>query len=189
MIGALRGKLIKKSPTSIIVDVNGVCYVVQIPLSTFERLHGEEIFIYTHTVLREDSLQLYGFLTEDEKEIFSALLNVNGIGPKTGLNILSYLQPGEFIKAIEEEDLKRLTKIPGLGKKTAQRLLLEFRDKIPVKMEKEVAVYDDVISALVNLGYPKTQAKDAVEKVRKKGLTTIEDILKEALKILTGEAE
>ncbi|MFN3739159.1 MAG: Holliday junction branch migration protein RuvA [Thermodesulfovibrionales bacterium] len=189
MIGTLRGRLLKRSPDIIIVDVAGVGYNVHIPLSTFEKLKtiDHEIFLYTHTVLKEDSLQLYGFLTEEEKDIFSTLLNVNGIGPKTALNIISYLEPEALRKAIEDEDIRRLTRIPGLGKKTAQRLILELRDKLPDKIKKEDSLYHDAISALVNLGYQKAEAKEAIEKVQKKGLVEFEDIIKEALKLLTGQ--
>jgi len=187
MIGFLRGRILRRSPQHIILDVGGVGYIVQIPLSTFERLKGtdSEVSLHIHTVLKEDSLQLYGFFTEEEREIFTTLLNVNGIGPKTALNIISYLPPEELRRALQEEDIKRLTKIPGLGKKTAQRIILELRDKIPDKMKKEDRVYDDALSALVNLGYQKTQAREALEVVQKKGLVSIEDILREALRILT----
>ena len=187
MIGFLKGRIIRRSPQHIILDVGGVGYIVQIPISTFERLKGtdSEVSLHIHTVLKEDSLQLYGFFTEEEREIFTTLLNVNGIGPKTALNIISYLPPEELRKALQEEDIKRLTKIPGLGKKTAQRIILELRDKIPDKMKKEDRVYDDALSALVNLGYQKTQAREALEVVQKKGLVSIEDILREALRILT----
>lgn len=189
MIGILRGRLLKKSPERIIIDVGGVGYIVHIPLSTFEKLRNmdSEVLLYTHTVLKEDSLFLYGFLSEDEKDIFLSLLNVNGIGPKTALNLLSYLEPEELKIAIKEEDLKKLTKIPGLGKKTAQRLLLELRDKLPDKMKKEDPLLSDTVSALVNLGYQKSAAKEAVEDVMKKGYKTFEDIIKEALKLLTGQ--
>ncbi|MCX7794606.1 MAG: Holliday junction branch migration protein RuvA [Thermodesulfovibrionales bacterium] len=188
MIGILRGKLLKKAPDRIIIDVGGVGYVVHISLITFEKLRNidSEILLHTHTVLKEDSLQLYGFLSEDEKDIFCTLLNVNGIGPKTALNILSYLEPDDLKKAIEEEDLKKLTKIPGLGKKTAQRLLLELRDKLPDKMKREDPLLSDAVSALMNLGYQKSEAKDAVERAQKKA-RTFEDIIKEALKLLTGQ--
>jgi Holliday junction DNA helicase RuvA len=187
MIGFLRGRILRRSPQHIILDVGGVGYIVQIPISTFERLKGtdSEVSLHIHTVLKEDSLQLYGFFTEEEREIFTTLLNVNGIGPKTALNIISYLPPEELRKALQDEDIKRLTKIPGLGKKTAQRIILELRDKIPDKMKKEDRVYDDALSALVNLGYQKTQAREALEVVQKKGLGSIEDILREALRILT----
>jgi Holliday junction DNA helicase RuvA len=187
MIGFLRGRILRRSPQHIILDVGGVGYIVQIPISTFERLKGtdSEVSLHIHTVLKEDSLQLYGFFTEEEREIFTTLLNVNGIGPKTALNIISYLPPEELRKALQDEDIKRLTKIPGLGKKTAQRIILELRDKIPDKMKKEDRVYDDALSALVNLGYQKTQAREALEVVQKKGLVSIEDILREALRILT----
>ncbi len=187
MIGFLRGRILRRSPQHIILDVGGVGYIVQIPISTFERLKGtdSEVSLHIHTVFKEDSLQLYGFFTEEEREIFTTLLNVNGIGPKTALNIISYLPPEGLRKALQDEDIKSLTKIPGLGKKTAQRIILELRDKIPDKMKKEDRVYDDALSALVNLGYQKAQAREALEVVQKKGLVSIEDILREALRILT----
>lgn len=189
MIGILRGRLMKKSPERIIIDVGGVGYIVHIPLRTFEKLRSldSEIILYIHTVLKEENILLYGFLNEEEKELFCTLLNVNGIGPRTALNVLSYLEPEDLRKAIEEEDLKKLTKIPGFGKKTAQRLLLELRDKLPDKMKKEDSLLSDAISALVNLGYQKSEAKEAVERAQKKGFITFEDIIKEALKVLTGQ--
>lgn len=195
MIGFLRGKIIKKSPQAIIIDINGVGYIVQIPLRIFEVLGGigSEVFLHIHTIFKEDTLQLYGFSTEEERDLFCTLLSVNGIGPKTALNIVSYLPPSDLMRAIDQEDVKRLTKIPGLGRKTAQRLILELRDKIPVTMKKEGSIYDDALSALVNLGYQKREAREVIEKVRRKGSAItvtsppLEDILKEALRLLTGE--
>jgi len=187
MIASLRGKLISKRPDRLIVEVHGVGYSVQVPLTLIPALPDEhsDIFLYIYTHVREDALQLYGFRAEDEKRIFTTLIGISGIGPRTALNLLSTIPPEKFYNAIDAEDVDVLCKVPGLGKKTAHRLILELKDKLPSFKEKRDTVYDDTLSALVNLGYKKSIALDAVEKAFGAGKSDIESLLREALKYLT----
>lgn len=198
MIAQLSGKLIHKSPEYSIIDVNGVGYRVFTPFSTFYELPDIEnqVTLHTYTNVREDALQLFGFLTTDEKEIFQLLISVSGIGPKLAVNILSGITPEELKGALLSGNLVRLTAIPGIGKKTAERMVLELRDKV-LKLHKEKPgvqakpvltsdeVLEDAISALVNLGYKRPQAEGALEKVKKENPDSdIEKMIKGALKIL-----
>ncbi len=189
MIASLHGKLLSKKPDSLIIDVAGVGYSVQVPLTLLSSLPDENknvfLFIYTH--VREDAIQLYGFQTEDEKRIFTTLIGVSGIGPKVALNILSTISPDNFHNAINSEDVDVLCRVPGLGKKTAHRLILELKGKLPSIKEKKDTIYDDTLSALVNLGYKKNIAQEALEKAYNNGYRDIESLLKEALKYLTRE--
>lgn len=189
MIGFLRGRLFSKKPDSLIVDVNGVGYQVLVPISLVSSLpdEGREIMIFIYTHVREDAIILYGFQTEDEKKIFTTLIGVSGIGPKIALNILSTIRPDNFYSAIDAEDVDTLCRVPGLGKKTAHRLILELREKLPALREKKDRNYDDTLSALVNLGYKKITAIEALEKAYNSGIRDIENLLKEALKHLTKE--
>ncbi|MBF0506925.1 MAG: Holliday junction branch migration protein RuvA [Nitrospirae bacterium] len=193
MIASLRGKLLSKKPDNLIVDVQGVGYSVQVPLTLISSLPAEqsEIFLYIHTHVREDALQLYGFQAEEEKRIFTTLIGISGIGPKTALNLLSTIPPEKFYAAINDEDVDVLCRVPGLGKKTAHRLILELKEKLPSFREKKNTVYDDTLSALVNLGYKKNLAQDALEKASAgtPGMNDIESLLREALKYLTKEAK
>lgn len=190
MIAALRGKLISKKPDSIIVDVGGVGYIVHVPLNIFSSIKetNEEVFLHIHTHVREDALMLYGFSSEEEKRIFTTLINISGIGPRIALNILSTISLSDFHNAIYNEDVAFLCRVPGLGKKTAQRLILELIEKLPTitKKDKE-PVFDDALSALVNLGYKNNIAQEAIENVYNNGIRDIESLLKEALKYLTKE--
>lgn len=188
MIASLRGNLISKRPDNVIVEVNGVGYQVNVPVSLLSVLpsEGSGIFLHIYTHVREDALQLYGFPSEDEKKIFTTLLGVTGIGPKMALNILSGASIKDFLNAIDSEDVAMLCRIPGLGKKTAHRLILELREKLPVSREIKDRVFDDTLSALVNLGYKKSEAQESLEMAYKKGYTQIEELLKEALKYLRG---
>lgn len=198
MIAQLSGKLIHKSPEYSIIDVNGVGYRVFTPFSTFYELPDIEnqVTLHTYTNVREDALQLFGFLTIDEKEIFQLLIGVSGIGPKLAVNILSGITPEELKGALLNGNLVRLTAIPGIGKKTAERMVLELRDKV-LKLHKEKPgvqakpaltsdeVLEDAISALVNLGYKRPQAEGALEKVKKENPDSdIEEMIRGALKIL-----
>jgi Holliday junction DNA helicase RuvA len=189
MIASLRGKLISKKPDSLIIDVGGVGYNVHVPLTLLSSLPDEEkeVFLYIHTHVREDALQLYGFQTEDEKRIFTSLIGISGIGPKIALNILSTIAPDKFYGAVESEDTDFLCRVPGLGKKTAHRLILELRGKLPSIKEKADTVYNDTLSALVNLGYKKIVAQQALEKAYSSGHRDIESLLRESLKYLTVE--
>jgi Holliday junction DNA helicase RuvA len=189
MIGSLRGTLINMKPDNVIVEVNGVGYKVNIPLNTMSALPevGKDIFLHIYTHVREDTLQLYGFTSEDEKKIFITLLGITGIGPKMALNILSGISHNDLLQAIETEDVAHLCRIPGLGKKTAHRLILELKEKLPTTKEPVNRVFEDTLSALVNLGYKKSIAQESLEKAYKKGFNDIEGLLKEALKYLTGD--
>ncbi|BCB96921.1 Holliday junction ATP-dependent DNA helicase RuvA [Dissulfurispira thermophila] len=189
MIASLRGKLISKKPETLIVDVGGVGYSVHVPLTLLSSLPEEnrDVFLYIHTYVREDVIQLYGFRTEDEKRIFTTLIGISGIGPRVALNILSSIPHDNFYDAINSEDIDMLCKVPGLGKKTAHRLILELKGKLPYVKEKKDIVYDDTLSALINLGYKKNIAQDALEKAYNNGYRDIESLLKEALKYLTKE--
>ncbi|MCL4491453.1 MAG: Holliday junction branch migration protein RuvA [Nitrospirae bacterium] len=191
MIASLRGRLISKRPDSLIVDVNGVGYGIQVPLTLLSALPGEnsEVFLYIHTHVREDALQLYGFRAEDEKRIFTTLIGISGIGPKTALNLLSTIPPDKFYNAINSEDVDVLCKVPGLGKKTAHRLILELREKLPSIKERKDTIYDDALSALVNLGYKKNFAQETLEKVYSSGIRDVETLLRESLKYLTKEGK
>jgi len=181
LIAHITGKLIQKQPNSIVVDVGGVGYELTVPLSTFYDL-GEEgagVSLRVHTHVREDALQLFGFRTEREKKLFLMLLTVSGIGPKLAITVLSGLSVEELVQAIRAGNLAKLVAIPGVGKKTAERMLVELKDKVagilPPGLEESVsaaaqsgeAMREDVISALVNLGYQKAQAEKALNAVLK----------------------
>jgi Holliday junction DNA helicase RuvA len=174
VIAYLRGRLSDKQPNRIVVDVNGVGYDVAVPLSTFYGLGepGSDIALRIHTHVREDALALYGFATSIEQELFLRLIGVSGIGPKLALAVLSGIEPNDLIRAIERGDVARLTAIPGVGKKTSERIVLELKDRLPrvpaaVAPSADAAgdrsgVRDDVLSALVNLGYHRPLAEKAV---------------------------
>ena len=188
MIGSLRGIVLVRKPDNAIIDVNGVGYQVSLPLNVLADLPGEgkEVFLHIYTHVREDALQLFGFTSEDEKKIFMVLLGISGIGPKMALNILSGLSHEEFLNAIDTEDVAMLCRIPGLGKKTAQRLILELREKLPSSTGTKDRIFEDTLSALMNLGYKRNIAQEFLEKSYKQGFNDIEGLLKETLKQLTG---
>ncbi len=187
MIGSLRGKLIYKKPERIIVEANGIGYEVSVPLSVLSSLpeEGQNIFLFIYTHVKEDTLHLYGFLKEEEKKIFTTVLGISGIGPKIALSILSGMSSDDFMEAIQNEDISLLTRIPGLGKKTAQRLVLELREKLPAAVSVKDISYDDALSALTNLGYKKSDAITALDIIYKKGIRDVETLLKESLQYLT----
>lgn len=188
MIASLNGRLLSKRPDNVIIDVNGVGYHVYLPLNILSRLpdEGTSMFLYIYTHVREDSLQLFGFDTEEGKKIFTTLLGISGIGPKMALNIISGISRDDFLNAIETEDVALLCRIPGLGKKTAQRLILELREKLPSSGTVTDRLYEDTLSALLNLGYKKNIAQPFLDKAYKKGFQEIEPLLRETLKELTG---
>ncbi len=172
MIAHLTGRILEKHPHRVVVDVHGVGYDVLVPLSTFYVMgeSGSEVSLRIHTHVREDALSLFGFATRLEQDLFERLLSVSGIGPKLALAVLSGIEPVELIRAIERSDLARLTSIPGVGKKTSERILLELKDRLPRVVEVEgapapgpVALRDDLLSALMNLGYHRPLAEKAVD--------------------------
>ena len=179
MIAALRGLLVEKHPNQAVVEAGGVGYDVTIPVSTFTRLPeiGREVRLRIHTHVREDALALYGFLTAGEKALFEKLIGVSGIGPSLAVKILSGMAAAELIDAIRRGELDRLVRIPGIGKKTAERMVLELRDKLPAVEGEEAAppaatlsaVEQDVLSALLNLGCARPQAEAAVRKAKAAG--------------------
>ena len=198
MIAHLTGKLTHKSPVAIIIDVNGVGYQVFIPLSTFYALPELEskISLGIHTHMREEALKLFGFYTIDEKKIFEKLITVNKVGPKLALTILSGMPPADILSTIDSNDIVKLSTIPGIGRKTAERLILEMRDKLDgLSLDfvvtkdpgPEKGLFDDALSALVNLGYKKSQAEQTLKKVyaEKVGDTSIENLIKDSLNLLS----
>ncbi len=190
MIATLRGKILFKKPDSIVIDVGGIGYLVFVPLSLYSQIKdiNEEIFLHIHTYVRDDALLLFGFTTEEEKRIFTTLIGITGIGPRIALNLISTLSLNDFQKALQNEDIALLCRVPGLGKKTAQRLILELREKLPSISKKERdPIFEDTLSALLNLGYKKNVAQEALEKVYSRGVRDIESLLKEALKVLTKD--
>ena len=189
MIGSLRGIVQSRRPDNVIIDVSGVGYQVNVPLNILANLpeEGNEVFLYIYTHVREDSLQLFGFTLENEKKIFMVLLGISGIGPKMALNILSGLSYEDFLNALDTEDVAMLCRIPGLGKKTAHRLILELREKLPSVTGIKDRLFEDTLSALVNLGYKKNLAQESLEKTYKQGFDDIEGLLKETLKQMTGQ--
>jgi Holliday junction DNA helicase RuvA len=197
MIGQLRGRLTDKRPNQVLVDVGGVGYLVQVPLSTFAAL-GElhtEVTLLIHTHVREDSLSLYGFLSSREKHFFELLLSASGVGPTLALKILSGMSVEELVPAIRGSDLARLTRIPGVGRKTAERIVVELRDKldaVAVEAERPAAsspagIEADVVSALVNLGYEARAAESAVADAKREiGTSNFEKLLRASLQSLSA---
>jgi len=199
VIAFLEGRLLFKSPECIIVSAQGIGYQVAVPLSSFYDLpevdQGVRLHIYTH--VRQDAIQLFGFLTPREKEIFLLLLGVSGIGPKVALNILSGISSQDFSEALLAADSARVQRIPGIGKKTSERIVLELKDKIKKLNPSPLTSlshgleggtpWEDALSALVNLGYPKAMAEKAVGQTKNDtdGAISLEDLLRKALKLLS----
>jgi Holliday junction DNA helicase RuvA len=193
MIARISGLLAHKAPGEITVDVGGVGYQIFIPLSVFYRLPqlGEKVSLHVHTHLREDALQLFGFLEPEEKQVFLLLNSVAGIGPKLAVTVLSGIPADDLARALKEGDQARLVSIPGVGKKLAERMVVELRDKAISMPAQEFAPGDgsqlmrDAVSALVNLGYRRQEAEKSVRDVAKKDDGTLADVLKEALRRLS----
>ena len=196
MIGLLRGRLLEKRPNQVILDVGGVGYLVAVPLSTFAamgELHAE-VTLLIHTHVREDALALYGFLSAREKHLFELLLGASGVGPTLALKILSGMNVEELVPAIRTGDLARLTKIPGVGRKTAERMVVELKDKLEavvVEAEKPAAspagVEADVKSALINLGYDDRTSEAAVTEAKSHaGAGSFEKLLRASLTALSA---
>ncbi|MHB8346564.1 MAG: Holliday junction branch migration protein RuvA [Acidiferrobacterales bacterium] len=195
MIGRLRGTLLHKEPPLLVVDVGGVGYELEAPLSTFCDLPqvGETITLYTHLVVRDDAHLLYGFSRDRQRRLFRSLLKVNGVGPRVALAILSGLPDDELLRCIAQEDVASLTRVPGVGRKTAERLIIELRDKLePASAADAVRLVaalpdpvQEAVSALVALGYRPQEASRAVGTVSQDGLPS-EEIIRQALKGLAG---
>ncbi len=200
MIGQLRGILLEKQPPQLLIDVNGIAYEVDAPMSTFYRLPelSQEVVLLTHLVIREDAHHLYGFYTREERALFRTLLKVNGIGPRLGLTILSSIEPNEFVRCIGNNDTASLVRLPGIGKKMAERLVIEMRDKLAEwqpnltaglselsqaiqKPSTRNAIIQDAISALIALGYKPTEASRVVAKVDDGSLSS-EEMIRQSLR-------
>ncbi len=204
MIGLLRGVILEKQAPDLLIDVAGVGYEVRLPLTSFYKLPevGKEAVIYTHFVVREDAQLLYGFHTSTERALFRQLIKANGIGPKLALTILSGLSAQQFVRCVQHDDISTLVKLPGVGKKTAERLLIEMRDRLkdwglnistPVtdhlvlsgdevdSFELVESAEQDAISALVALGYSQLQASKAVQKIKQADMSS-EQLIKLALR-------
>lgn len=197
MIAHLQGTLISKSPVAVVVDVRGVGYLVHAPLSTYYALpaEGGEVTLKIHTHVREDAIKLYGFLTGEELVIFEKLIGISKVGPRLALSILSGMPPGELVTAVMNNDVARLATIPGIGRKTAERLTLEMRNKFqdladgiahPAGKETN-SVLDDALSALVNLGYRRPEAEKALKALweERGGGVMLEQLIKESLNRLS----
>lgn len=204
MIGRLRGTLLEKQPPEILIEVSGVGYEVNMPMTCFYKLpkEGEEAIVYTHFVVREDAQLLFGFNNKTERALFRELLKANGVGPKLGLAILSGMSAEQFVACVHNEDATSLVKLPGVGKKTAERLVLEMKDRLKdwgmdlftpytdgaiLEMQEDPTVkgnaQDDAIAALMALGYKANQAEKAVKGVKGLGNSS-EVLIKEALKAM-----
>ena len=195
MIAQIRGTLLRKGPQEAVVDVAGVGYRITIPLSTFYRVGepGGEVTLLTHTHVREDALALFGFLTPVEQALFERLIAVSGVGPKLAISVLSGIEAPELVAALRASDIARLTRIPGVGKKTAERLMVELKDKMSDLPAAEVApaaapspAADDLVSALLHLGYSRPEAERAVERaLREHDGARFEDLLRFALQAVS----
>ena len=192
MIGRISGTLLEKHPPLVLVDVGGVGYEIDVPMSTFYNLPaaGEKLALHTQFIVREDAHQLYGFSTHDERAAFRQLIKISGVGPKLALTILSGLSVAELSHVVAAQEVGRLTKIPGIGKKTAERLLLELRDKLPgasaallAGAEPVPAVRSDVLDALLALGYNEREAGWAVKQLPPN--LDVSDSIRQALKLLS----
>jgi Holliday junction DNA helicase RuvA len=198
MIAFLRGRIVDKQPNRIIVDVQGVGYDVHVPLSTFYELgeDGADVALRVYTHVREDALQLYGFVTELERQLFERLISISGIGPKLAIAVLSGMDPRDLLSAVQRADVARLTAIPGVGKKTSERIVLELKDRLaqiivpaaadaPAETMGVDRLRADLLSALQNLGYHRPQAEKAIESaVKSMTDPTFEQALKSALREL-----
>ena len=196
MIATLHGVLTEKNPSRLVIDVGGVGYEVNVPLSTFYALGemGAEVDLRIHTHVRQETLSLFGFATRLEVDLFERLITISGVGPRLALAVLSGLEPPELLRAIQNSDIVRLQGIPGVGKKTAERISLELKDKLPANAVDEGVTTDpendtegirnDVMSALLNLGYHRSLAERAVNEVLTDKLGTFEEVLRQALREL-----
>ena len=196
MIGRIRGTLVDKKPPEIQIDVAGICYEVQVPMSTLYQLPelGKELTLHTHFVVREDAQLLYGFFEEQDKSMFRSLIKINGVGPKMALGILSSMQANEFVRAVRSNDINAMVKMPGIGKKTAERLLIEMRDRLKdwdddteassTEVQVSASITNDAETALISLGYKPQQAAHAIAAVLKANpeITGSEELIRRSLK-------
>jgi Holliday junction DNA helicase RuvA len=197
VIGHLRGRLLRKDPQEALIDVGGVGYKVSVPLSTFFRLGdlGSEVALEIHTHVREDALALFGFVSGAEHALFEKLIGVSGVGPKLAINILSGIEVPELVTALRGSDVARLTRVPGVGKKTAERLILELKDKVKgledaageaAPTAQPAAPHEDLLSALLHLGFSRPEAERALERaLRDGGEGAFEDLLRRTLRTLS----
>lgn len=190
MIGRITGTLLEKNPPQVLVDCQGVGYEVDVPMSTFYNLpaNGEAVTLHTHLTVREDAHLLFGFGTLEERRVFRQLLKISGVGARTALSVLSGMSVSELVQTVSAHDGARLTKIPGIGKKTAERLLLELRDKLTAGIGTVVAGSDaeirsDALNALLALGYSDKEATQALGKIAPE--TPVQDAIRHALKLLS----
>ncbi|MGP0172164.1 Holliday junction branch migration protein RuvA [Pseudomonas sp. NCHU5208] len=198
MIGRLRGTLAEKQPPHLLLDVNGVGYELEVPMTTLYRLPavGQPVTLHTHQVVREDAHLLYGFFEKRERELFRELIRLNGVGPKLALALMSGLEVDELVRCVQAQDTAALVKVPGVGKKTAERLLVELKDRFkawesipaiaPLVVEPQLAqavssAENDAVSALISLGYKPQEASRAVAAVKEDGLSS-EDLIRRALR-------
>jgi Holliday junction DNA helicase RuvA len=197
MISYVRGALDHKEPNRVIVDVSGIGYEIFVPLSTYRELPavGDQVKLYTHHHVREDAVNLYGFLSSEEKEVFEMVLSISGVGAKLALSILSFMSVDEFRSSVAQGNMKTLTKIPGIGKKSAERMVLELKDKIgKIRVDERMVRLlaeeptNDAVSALLNLGASQSDAEYAVyraERLLGKD-AEIQDLVTQALKLMAG---
>ncbi|NMB98670.1 MAG: Holliday junction branch migration protein RuvA [Thermoanaerobaculaceae bacterium] len=195
MIARLKGKVLEKNPTSLVIDVNGVGYLVSVPITTSSAIKGEETDLFVHTEVRTDSIQLFGFLRKEERELFCTLRNIHGIGPQTALAILSSMSYEDFFIAIKEQNAKRFIGIPKVGKKTAERILLELKEKdLPFvatvsseeRSPSERDTIYEAVCALESLGYKTNEALNAVNQAKnQETVLNVENLVKIALQILS----
>ncbi|MEK7989991.1 MAG: Holliday junction branch migration protein RuvA [Thiotrichaceae bacterium] len=200
MIGRLRGEVLEKKPPYLLLDVNGVGYEIEAPMSTFYNLNeiGSTAQLYTHLSIRDDAHILFGFSSENERKLFRTLIKVNGVGPKLALSILSAMDMATFVQCVNQEEVSKLTRIPGVGKKTAERLIIEMRDRLSIYSEINAkntdsssstgvltegipSPADDAIGALIALGYKPQEASRLVNKVQKEGANSSEELIRKAL--------
>jgi Holliday junction DNA helicase RuvA len=196
VIAHLRGRLLRKAPQAVVVDVAGVGYRAVIPVSTFYRLGGEgsEVSLRIHTHVREDAIALFGFASAGEHALFERLIEVAGVGPRLAVNILSGIEADELVEALRSSDVARLVRIPGVGRKTAERLVVELKDKMPARdagpgqpAAEGLGPKEDLLSALANLGYSRGEAERGVERaLRDDGTGRFEDLLRRALQAVSG---
>jgi holliday junction DNA helicase RuvA len=198
MIGRIQGTLLQKEPPMLLVDTGGIAYEISAPMTTFYNLPdiGNKVTLFTHLVVRDDAHLLYGFSSESVRTLFRILLKVSGIGPRVALALLSGLSESEFIHCIAEENIGRITQVPGIGRKTAERLIVELRDKIDLQSAPATSAtrgddgfvpdaVSEAVSALVSLGYKPNEANRAIRNISTSGKSS-EDIIRQALQAMTG---